>query len=379
MWLAPPDPVPPFDGIPQRFHVALAIPARNEAASIATALTALDTAAASAADWIASLRVVVSANNCGDETAEVAAGYRPRNFTLFVESVDLPLAVAHAGGARRAALDRAARFLPQDGVLATTDADSAVAPDWLAAMLGEFARGVDAVAGAITLDPQERARLPRLPGRDAEWHYAGLLAQLEDLIDPCPHDPAPRHIWAWGANFAVTRRAYDLVGGLPLVPLAEDRALAEQLSRHDFKLRRSTAPLVYTSARVDGRAPGGFADLIRGFADDSNQPCDAALEPIAVFVRRVCWRARLRAIYENNGSHAVTAAARPLIGAAILPPCRYFGMLWAEIEQAAPQLRRQRLYPAQLAGEIAAAQEWVDRLRRSAVDPADTRLRAAGR
>ncbi len=373
MWLAPPDPAPPYTGPPQRFDVAVAIPARDEAGSILTTLAAIDRAAAGAGNWLDSLTVVVSANNCADATAVVAAGFPATRFRLVVDTVILAGDQAHAGGARRAALDRAARLLPETGILATTDADSSVAPDWLAALLGEFARGADAVAGAITLDPEERQRLPPLPGRDAEWELAALMARLEHAIDPCDHDPAPRHIWAWGANLALTLAAYRTVGGLPEVPLAEDRALAERLLAHDLKLRRSTAPLVYTSARVDGRAPGGFADLIRGFADDSETPCDAALEPVASFVRRLRWRARLRAIHGVGGPAAMIVAARPLVGEAALTETRYFGMLWAEIEQRAAGLQRHRLFPAQLDAELRGARRRLARLRPAAADRADSR------
>lgn len=372
MWLAPPDPAPPFLGAPTPFHVAIAIPARDEAASIGGCLAAIEVAAARAAAWLASLTVVVSANNCSDDTAAVASAFPARRINLQVHNVQLDPGDAHAGGARRAALECAARLLPADGILATTDADSNVAHDWLEALLGAFAQGADAVAGAITLDDSERRRLPALAGRDAEWRLAGLLAALEDRLDPRPHDPAPRHIWAWGANLALTLRAYRLVGGLPAVPLAEDRALADRLLGHDLRLRRSTAPLVYTSARISGRAPGGFADLIRGFADDSELPCDAALEPVASFILRLRWRARLRAIFRTGGSKAAVAAAQPLLPPAFrLVDSAYFGVTWAAIEQAAPLLERRRLYPQQLEGELRSAELALVRLSR----PPGTRLR----
>lgn len=364
MWLAPPDPAPPFIGAPTPFHVAIAIPARDEAGSIGGCLAAIEVAAARAAPWLASLTVVVSANNCSDDTAAVAAAFPAARITLQVHSVHLDPAEAHAGGARRAALECAARLLPADGILATTDADSTVAHDWLEALLGEFAQGADAVAGAITLDDGERRRLPALAGRDAEWRLAGLLAALEDRLDPRPHDPAPRHIWAWGANLALTLPAYRQVGGLPAVPLAEDRALADRLLCHDLRLRRSTTPLVYTSARVSGRAPGGFADLIRGFADDSELPCDAALEPVASFILRLRWRARLRAIFRTDGRDAAIAAAQPLLPHACpLLDSPYFGATWAAIEQAAPLLERRRVYPGQLERELRSATRALATLR----------------
>ncbi len=353
MWLAPPDPLPLPQHAAPPAHVAIAIPARNEEGAITSCLGAIDRSAAAAARSLASLRVVVVANNCTDATAAVAAAFAARHFRLVVADVQLPAAQAHAGGARRLALDRAAGLLPGKGILATTDADSRVAGDWLVRLLGEFALGVDAVAGAITLDAAERRRLPPLPGRDAEWRLAQGLARLEALLDPCDHDPMPRHIWAWGANLAVTLAAYRQVGGMPEVPLAEDRALAERLLAQDLKLRRSTGPLVYTSARTCGRAPGGFADLIQGFASDREQPCDAALEPVADCIRRLRWRARLRAVHRAGGRGAVIAAAPALLAdAAGLPETPWFGALWAAIEQRSPLLQRRRLDPARLPREL---------------------------
>lgn len=80
-----------------------------------------------------------------------------------------------------------------------------------------------------------------------------------------------------GASLALSVETYRAVGGVPLVALAEDRALAHAVERAGFRLRRSHAPLVFTSPRLCGRAPGGFADLLSSHAEVSS-PCDAALE-----------------------------------------------------------------------------------------------------
>lgn len=250
------------------------------------------------------------------------------------------------GGARRAALDRAAALLPADGILMTTDADSTVDPDWIVANLAELA-DADAVAGVVTFDEATRASLPPLPLRALEWRLADLHARLASLIDPRPHDLWPNHIWAWGASLAVTLDAYRRIGGLPPVPIAEDRALAAAVEEYDLRLRHSHAPVVYTSARTRGRAPGGFADLLRSYAVDDTALCDAALEPTAALVRRLEWRSTLRALFAAHDA-------------------RGFGVYWREIEAAAAGLGRTRLAPAALANEVAQAERLVRRLERAA-------------
>jgi len=321
--------------------IVIAVPACNERNDIGACLAAL---AAAARRTAAPVTIVVNANNCTDDTAAVARRCEARGATLVIDEITLPPVLAHAGGARRHAMERAASLAGSDGIIMTTDADSRVDADWIVANLAEIAGGADAVAGMVTFDDNARDLLPMLVGRAAEWRLACLQARIEHLLDPRAHDPWPRHIWAWGASLAVTVKAYRAVGGLPAVPLAEDRALAAALERGGFRLRRSHAPLVFTSPRRTGRAPGGFADLLASYASDETAPCDAALEPTRVLLRRLTWRARLRA--------AAAADA--------------FGEIWAAIEEATPALARRRVRPVDLTAEIASAEGLIAALERRA-------------
>ncbi len=323
--------------------VAVAVPARNEAALIVPCLAAL---ARSAEDAGLRAKVVIFVNNSSDTTAALALKFRAPALDVTVIDAVLPPALAHAGSARRAALDRAAALLP-DGVLLTTDADSRVDPAWIAANLAEIDAGADAVAGVVTLDPAARATLPPLPGRELEWRLAGLQARLGDLLDPVPHDPWPNHLWAWGASLAVTRAAYLRIGGLPAVPLAEDRAFAAAIERHDLRLRHSHAPVVFTSARTVGRAPGGFADLLSAYATDPRAACDAALEPVADLVGRLQLRARVRRAHATG-----------------------FGAAWAAIEAGTPCLVRRRVLPAMLTTEVELAERVISQLAARRADTA---------
>ncbi len=346
MWLARSDfALPPLPTGTTR-AVVIGVPARDEAAHIIACLAALDRAAKRARTVVT---VVVGANNCSDDTAARARAFVSEWMRIRVEEVVLPPEHAHAGGARRHVMDRAADLAGPGGIVMTTDADSAVDIDWIAANLGEIGCGADAVAGVIGFDAAARQQLPDLGHRTAEWRLAELHARLEDLVDPRAHDPWPRHIWAWGASLALTVETYHAVGGVPLVPLAEDRALADAVDRAGLKLRRSHAPLVFTSARRVGRAPGGFADMLASHAATST-PCDAALEPTRTLLRRLTLRSRFRREH----------------GAA-------FAVRWAAAEAATPRLARRRLVPADLAREVRHAERLIARLERRAARPADSR------
>ncbi|MEX3824233.1 glycosyltransferase family 2 protein, partial [Paraburkholderia sp. BR14262] len=136
---------------------------------------------------------------------------------------------------------------------AFTDADSHVAPDWLAAQL---ALAADAVCGPVSVDdwsalaPCARATWERRY-RDADGH---------------------RHIH--GANLGVAAHAYLRAGGFPPLACSEDVALVDLLIATGATLAWSAAPRVVTSGRRDARTRGGFGDTLAAWADgvdDSEQ------------------------------------------------------------------------------------------------------------
>ena len=118
------------------------------------------------------VRVVVFANNCSDRSASLARKLGGGlSLDVRVVEAQLPPAVAHAGSARRAVMDLAEAWLVEagenDGVILTTDADSQVAPNWIAENLAAFADGAEAVLGRIDLD-EEGAPLPEALHRRGE-------------------------------------------------------------------------------------------------------------------------------------------------------------------------------------------------------------------
>ena len=213
------------------------IPARNEVGRIGKCLDALAAQRdrSGAATNLDGVGVLVLVNNSDDATAGVARAWAGQSaLRVHIRDVRLLEDQAHAGGARRAAMEAGAAALSgENGILCSTDADSQVSATWLVDIWRTL-KGVDAVAGVVAFDPLEAAprRFPR--ARILEDRYAALQAEVIARIDPEPHNPWPNHLWIWGANFAVTAAAYRAVGGLPSLPLAEDRAFARALRRQDL-------------------------------------------------------------------------------------------------------------------------------------------------
>jgi hypothetical protein len=249
--------------------VAVTIPAKDEAATIArtlAALTAQQHTDGTPLDADA-FEVLVFANNCSDATAAVARAFATRTrVAVHVAQASLPTADAHVGTARRALMDAAAlRFAAagREGLILTTDADSVVAPSWIAATQTEM-HGVDAVTGRIVLDPAYLASLTPAGRRmlASEGAYQFAVSELQARIDPCAHDPWPRHWQHFGASFAVRSDVYRAAGGLPPVRCLEDVAFYEALQQRAARVRHSLRVRVTTSGRHTARVSGGLASYL---------------------------------------------------------------------------------------------------------------------
>ena len=357
----------------------MAVPARDEAERIGVCLHALldQRELDGARSPTDAIRIVVLANNCRDETAEIA---RRSGGLIEVVEADLPPCSANAGAARRAAMDAAASRLPGTaGLICTTDADSRPRPDWIARLWKAMEGGAEAVAGAVDFEPRETAALTFSPGRRDEARYAALQAEIVARADPEAHNPWPNHIWAWGANLAVTASAYRRVGGLPPTPLAEDRAFVEQLRRHDVPVRHCLDARVWTSARRLGRADGGLASLVDDHAGADCAPCDAALEPAQAAWRRAAWRRRFRNVVAAAASPS-SLMSRLGLTAGVLEAAlaqQTFGAAWSVVEDASLRLQPRRLGLQELPVEIARAERLLSRVNPPGPDDPADRARAA--
>jgi cellulose synthase/poly-beta-1,6-N-acetylglucosamine synthase-like glycosyltransferase len=258
----------------------VAIPARDEAARLPRALDAL------AADGVA-MDVIVIANGCTDETATVARDF-PDLRVAVIETGRLPGGV---GEARRRGLRAALSFAPRAGIVATSDADCTVSPDWGATTLRALARA-EVACGRVVPDAAEFATLPRIVRRhgNLEDEVAALEAELAGLEDPAPHDPLPRHGQTPGASLAFRTDAYLRAGGFEAVRCHEDRRLVARIAAMGGRIARPWQLCVIASCRTRGRAPGGMADTIAARAADPRLGVQIA--------RLEAERLRLRAMVE---------------------------------------------------------------------------------
>ena len=319
------------------------------------------------------VRIAVLANNCTDQSANLARKLA-RDLSLDIRVVEarLPRAAAHAGNARRGAMDVAEAWLAErgerDGVILTTDADSQVGPSWIAENLAAFDAGAEAVLGRIDLDEDGKLLPDALHRRgELEDRYERLLTELSWLLDPLEHNPWPHHATISGASLGISRTAYCRIGRLPRVALGEDKALIALLSRQDARVRYSPTIHVITSGRTNGRAPGGVADTLAIRSREPEALCDDALEPFCTAFARALWRGRLRRLHAS-GRLALDqdwAAELGLLARDVNDIIKDFpfGAAWNIIEDRSSLFARRLLRPAELPEQIAIARRSLSLLR----------------
>ena len=227
---------------------AIGIPARNEEQLVGRSIESV-LESADALFEPSHVRIVIGCDSCTDTTADIA-----RAIACVDERVEvIEGGWSSAGACRAAAIQHALDAVRQTAALsavwvATTDADTIVPCDWLASHAAHWSRGDDAVAGIVDLFEDE-ADVLSVFGR----HYV------------LGHDS---HSHVHGANLGIRADAYLSVGGFPAIELAEDHALWHALRDAGFTCRSSVALRVSTSARLTGRARGGFADTLRDLTID---------------------------------------------------------------------------------------------------------------
>lgn len=235
--------------------LTIAIPACNAAATLPHCLAAI--AKQTGLDARQPL-VVVLANDCTDETAAIARA-AANDIDIICHETDMPRTRAHAGWARRLAMEMAADLTSDGGIIVSTDADAVADPDWLEALMQALRPGVAAVAGRVSRSGNERT----VAAGNLEQRYLAASAEIEALIDPVVEGLWPRHNLRSGANFAVRRAAWALAGGVPPLAVGEDWAFLDEVERGGGVIRHALCPHVRTSGEALPRLVPGMA---RGLA-----------------------------------------------------------------------------------------------------------------
>ena len=226
------------------------VPARDEAEHVEGCLRAL----AEQTVGRDAFAVVLIADACQDGTEAVARRAAAETGLRLIVLTGPGLG---PGTARRIGMDHAAdRLLATgrpDGLIATTDADSAPAPDWLERQLAHLAAGAQVIAGMIELTTLDQARLPAGVRRRRSDNAARRLTAVRTT------DPDAEHHHFAGASIGITATTYRRVGGIEPLTALEDAAFARRLHAAGVPVLRAADVRVRTSARQHGRASQGLS------------------------------------------------------------------------------------------------------------------------
>ncbi len=206
--------------------IGIIVPAHDEEERIEDCVQSLVKAATHCSLAGEAVEIIVVLDACQDRTGTLARRLGARTIKVRARNVGL----ARQAGAH-AALRSGARWL------AFTDADTVVAPDWLAMQL---ALQADAVCGTVAVE---------------DW---GAYGERMHRHFELTYTDADGHSHIHGANLGVCAAAYATAGGFLGLETGEDVALVEALRASGAKIAWSRAPRVVTSVRPNYKAPNGF-------------------------------------------------------------------------------------------------------------------------
>ena len=221
--------------------IGVVIPVHNEEDYLHACLASVQLAIAHPGLPDEEVRVLAVLDACSDGSGGIAQGMNIEFLSINSHNVGL----ARAAGA--AALMRAgARWL------AFTDADSVVAPAWLATQLALAVQDqADAVCGTVAVD---------------DWSAHGERASFLRRHFQATYVDQDQHRHIHGANLGVSTAAYRLAGGFAALACGEDVALVQALLACGVRISWSAAPRVTTSSRIASHARGGFGDTLSAVA-----------------------------------------------------------------------------------------------------------------
>ena len=242
--------------------MAVVVPARNEAVLLPATLRALHRAKGRLGQTHPhiSVSITVVLDCTTDISQELLACH------LDVSSISVE--AGRVGTARNAGVAAAcaAQPLPLAQLwIANTDADTQVPEHWLQRQYELASQGVEVMAG--TVEPSGSHLDPALLRR---WF--------------AHHDLREGHGHVHGANLGIRADALRRLGGFAEQGLHEDRDLVAAARMQGMKVIATDSCRVITSARLQGRVQGGFADFLARLEgnyrlEPAPPPQDSGLSP----------------------------------------------------------------------------------------------------
>lgn len=234
-------------------EVSVVVPARDEAETIEACLKALSAQRGVSHERYEILLVV---DSCTDDTEARARRIARKHPALRLHLLRGP--GLGSGHARRtgmdAARDRLLRLGKPGALIASTDADSAVARDWVISQLRAAGQGSQAIGGRIDLQ-DDGSLSSALLG----WHAERGARRMRQLLAD-PRSTGTTEHWQFsGASMALTAAVYSEVGGIEARESLEDERLEAALLDRGIGIDRLLSVRVTTSARLAGRASQGLA------------------------------------------------------------------------------------------------------------------------
>lgn len=231
-------------------EIAVVVPSQNEARLLPRTLSALDHASRHLVGLTpgVTLSITVVLDCSTDASAHVLAGH-PQ---IHVETVDFSCVGAARNAGITAAMSRS-RVTPERLWIANTDADSVVPAHWLSEHHTRALAGAHMLVG--TVEPiYGEISLARL----AQWHTRHQLGE--------------GHSHVHGANLGLRADVFTALGGFPSVELGEDHGVVAKARKHGCRVIATDSCRVGTSARLQGRVQGGFADFLAGLNNTTKEP-----------------------------------------------------------------------------------------------------------
>lgn len=233
--------------------VGVVLPVHNEERLLPYALRSLERAMRPVVQMGLGCHLVVVLDACTDRSAARVrrwasdARHDATALGTVTGMVDVvSLAARNVGLARRTGCDLLLHrwsHVPADRIwLATTDADSDVPAEWLAAQVHAWRAGVQLWVGRVAV----RSWDGRAAGTAEAWHRRD----------------ADEHLPVHGANLGVDGATYLRAGGFATLATGEDRDLVNRALAQGASARSDPSVRVVTSARRHARAPSGFAQAL---------------------------------------------------------------------------------------------------------------------